>query len=736
MLFQVRFQQMLSRASYALANRGADINDNATLAASASSQSVSVTAQDNTTITDLTGTIAASTSASVGVALGGNVFWKDVKAGINSRVVADQNVDVTADTSQNLTSFVVGIAGSTGGMTGAGSLGVGLIKSTTMAEIGSQADIETSGSVKLHAGDDTDIFMMEPAASFSAGGASLAGAVGAAVFLGQTKAQIKDGASVTALGQTAMQTEIETTYTSSPLLDGIMDGDDNQTRDTLGSFNDDFSFDNVKDLFLTERRNTESRRGLAVTAVADQDVISIAASGAVSSDTAIAVSLSAGVGVGQVEASIGDADINTTNTGAHSEQDVVVRAVSDTYWTDVSGAIAVGTGTAGVGIGGDVVVQVKDTRAFIASGADVTANDDVVVHAFNNDRIINSALSVGGGSTAGVSGAAAIGVTVNTTKAYIDGEVVAGDDLTVLAGAKSEHIQIAGGIAAGGTAGIGASFGIGFAKNDTQAFIDENAVTNAGDNTTVMADTTENAVSAVIAGGVGGTVGVSVSAGIKVHQSNTQAFIKGQVNQDNSNATASQSVDVVATNRINTIDVVGGVGGGGTVGVGVTLNALVIHNNAQAWIGGGANTRVSAAGDINVRATSNKTTKNFMLAGAAGGTVAVGGNIAVLMVGAESDDETAGQMNSDDHGDIAGASDDRSSSIRLGDIANDDNSSGDYDRTGFNFAELNSAIDGNNAQHSQLGSTFDASNSGLSRNKTQAFIENGAIVRAGDDPDD
>ncbi len=59
-------------------------------------------------------------------------------------------------------------------------------------------------------------------------------------------------------------------------------------------------------------------------------------------------------------------------------------------------------------------------------------------------------------------------------------------------------------------------------------------------------------------------------------------------------------------------------------------------------------------------------------------------------------------MNSDDHGDIAGASDERSTSIQLGDIANDDNSSGDYDRTGFNFAELNSAIDDNNSAHGQL----------------------------------
>ena len=110
----------------------------------------------------------------MGVALGGNVFWKDVKAGINGTVVADNNVNVMADTVQNLTSFVVGIAASTGGTAGAGSLGLGLIKSTTKAEIGEFANIYTSGSVKLHAGDDTDIFMMEPAASFSAGGVALA----------------------------------------------------------------------------------------------------------------------------------------------------------------------------------------------------------------------------------------------------------------------------------------------------------------------------------------------------------------------------------------------------------------------------------------------------------------------------------------------------------------------------------------------------------------------------------
>ena len=254
-------------------------------------------------------------------------MWKDVKAGINSTVIADDNVMLSANTEQNLTATTVGIAASTGGFAGAGSVSFGLIKSTTYADLGSDAVITTDGSVGIHAGDDTDIFMLEPAASFSSGGTALAGAVGAAVFMGTTKARILDNATITAKGQEVMQVEIDSTYTSSPLLAGIFGGGDNETRDALAEFNDDFTFENIKDLFLTETRNTETRRGVAVSAVSDQDVISIAASGAVSSDSAIAISLSAGVGINTTEASIGDgARVNSTNTSPHDDQDVTVQS--------------------------------------------------------------------------------------------------------------------------------------------------------------------------------------------------------------------------------------------------------------------------------------------------------------------------------------------------------------------------------------------------------------------------
>ena len=712
--------------SFALVQEGADLNTDTSV--SSTTQAVSVTAVDNTTITDLTGTLAASSSTSVGVALGANVFWKDVQAGVNSTVNADDNVIITADTVQNLTATVVGIAGSSGGLSGAGSVSVGLVKSTTEATIGSDAVIDTDGSVQLHAGDDTDIFMLEPAASFSSGGTALAGAVGAAVFVGTTRARVLSNATISARGNETIAVDTKDTVTTSPLLSGITGGGDNETRDALADFNDNFTFDNIKDLFLTETRTTETKRGVSVTAVQDQDVISIAASGAVSSDTAIAISLSAGVGVGTTEASIATgAEVNNDISSANANQDVTLRALSDTYWVDLSAALGVGTGSAGVGVGADVVVQVKDTSAYIGTGASVKAKNDIEVFASAKDKVINSAATIGVGSTAGVAGTASVAVMNNNITAYIDGTAQADGDMTVRAKAQSDLVQIAGAVGGGGTAGIGASFGVAVIKNTTRAYIGQNANTDAKLTTTVDADADETSVAAVLAGGVGGTVGVSVAAGIKVHKSDSKAFIQGNVNQVfNDNSTA-QNVVVSASNDVTTIDVTGGIGGGGTVGVGVTLNALTVHNKAQAYIDG----TVSAADNIDVIAESNKTTKNFTLAGAAGGTVSVAGNVAVVLVGAQADEETDSQMTGSGDNNLAQDADNRNNSLIVSNILNDDNSSGDYGRTGTAYSDVGTEIDAKQSE-TNIASSFEDTNNAGSLNQTKAYISNNATVRAGD----
>ena len=198
--------------------------------------------------------------------------------------------------------------------------------------------ITTDGSVGVHAGDDTDIFMLEPAASFSSGGTAWRGPLGRLFLLAPPKHGYWITPRLPPMAMT-MQVEMDSTYIIT-IAEWYFGGGDNETREALADFNDDFTFENIKDLFLTETRNTETKSGVSVSAVSDQDVISIAASGAVSSDSAIAISLSAGVGVNTTEASIGSgATINNDISTANANQDVTVRAISDTYWVDLSAAL-------------------------------------------------------------------------------------------------------------------------------------------------------------------------------------------------------------------------------------------------------------------------------------------------------------------------------------------------------------------------------------------------------------
>ena len=173
---------------------------------------------------------------------------------------------------------------------------------------------------------------------------------------------------------------------------------------------------------------------------------------------------------------------------------------------------------------------------------------------------------------------------------------------------------------------------------------------------------------------------------------------------------------------------IGGIGGGGTVGVGVSLNALVVHNKAQASIQG----VVSAERDISVSATSAKSTKNFTLAGAAGGTVSVAGNVAVLLVGAQADEETDSKMTGEGDNNLADEADSRNNALIVSDIISDNASDGDYSRTGDSYSEVATTIDSKQAE-TNIGTKFNNSDNTTSLNQTKAWISSSATVDAGRD---
>ena len=141
---------------------------------------------------------------------------------------------------------------------------------------------------------------------------------------------------------------------------------------------------------------------------------------------------------------------------------------------------------------------------------------------------------------------------------------------------------------------------------------------------------------------------------------------------------------------------------------------------------------LSAERDISVSATSAKSTKNFTLAGAAGGTVSVAGNVAVLLVGAQADEETDSKMTGEGDNNLADEADSRNNALIVSDIISDNASDGDYSRTGDSYSEVATTIDSKQAE-TNIGTKFNNSDNTTSLNQTKAWISSSATVDAGRD---
>ena len=684
-------------------------------------QGITVKAISDTDMAGLVGTAAIGGNNGIGASLDTNVIWKDTLARIDGTANADRNILVIADVEQDLSAAAAGFAGGQStSVAGAGSIGI--FKSTTEALIAANSTVYTDGNLKVHAEDETDIIQLTGNASIS-GDTAIGGAIGASVFVGRTTAAIQNGATITAFGQGGTIDVVTGEVTDTSILaGGLSDDEAGDLRASLESELSGQSITAIKESISGETKNTESVRGVSVTAFSDQDLINIAAAGSGGGGDTVAGNVATSVVSAITEAYIGSATINSNNTGANSDQDVIVRAIGDTNVTDFSGALSAGGGNA-IGGAGDVVTVVKTTRAYIAENATVNALDDVAVEADARERLVSIAAGFSGGGDNAVSGSLGVGVMKNTTTAFIDGTVTTGDDLTVEATDTSESVQVAGSIAiGGGNVGVGASLGVAVFNNTTKAHLGANAETSAGGLTKVRADSDEIFYGVTIAGSGSGAVGVAGALAIRVHDSTTQAYILNDVNQNAALDQSGQSVLVEATNDIRELGATGGITGGGNVGVGLAADVVVVKNQANAYIGN--NARVSAYDDVDVIADTAKRAESYVVAFGGGGTVGVAGSVSVMSIGSIVDSDSRDQLSgSDDNGNSGSswaAADSRTGSSQVGGQLGNSSEAG----------EIKGILDSYN-DDAAVSSSF--SDSTVLTDRTQAFIGAGARVVAGRD---
>jgi len=637
---------------------------------------VNVDAESETELTALAGAVGAggSVAAAAGVAVG--VITKTTTAQITGTAdIEAGDVIVEADSVEDIGTLVAGAAAG-GAAGGAGTVAVMSITTDTTAKIGAAARVVAQGNAAVLSDDRTSVDMLNLAAAVG-GTAAVGAAVGVVVIDSDTQALIEGGAQVTALGKNDAQSFV-TAYNSTFGAISTASDDEEKIEDrdfkpddidpekvsaSTGNRNALLTSEDAKAAglaLLSQQRTavaaTDSARGVIVNATDTNALRSLDIGGAAGGVLGAAFSASVPVVTTDTLAQIGaNAQINQEAGVAGADQSVVVAAASDIYSMGISGAVAVG-GVGGVGAGLGVAIISNTTRAKVGTGALLAAKNDVLVSAKASEDISSAGVAGAVGGLASLAGGITTVVMTNVTEAELGGTTVAQGNVDVLAEDITRSGMLAGSVAVGGAAGIGAAVSVISLDKTTTAKIANGAQVTAfaigSDDHTVYtgnsftdtrstsgginvdASSKQSAFTLAIAGAAGLGAGVSGVVSVELMDVKTAATIGNNVgiNQEGSNAAGEADQDVVVSARDTTVTMVfdGGFAAGLGAGIAGAIDVGVFKNATSATIGD--DTTVHAKGDVLVSGLSNKAGSSTTVSGALG-LIGIAAGISVYSYG-------------------------------------------------------------------------------------------------------
>lgn len=306
---------------------------------------------------------------------------------------------------------------------------------------------------------------------------------------------------------------------------------------------------------------------------------------------------------------------------------ISVTANDETKLTTAAGSGAV-SGNTGVGLTAAVEVVDKKVEASVGDGATVKG-DALTVKAENTSESVTAAAGLGAGGTVGLAGAASETFVTHKTDAHVGkgAKVSVAKGAEILADSKFTQGATAGSVGAAGTVGVGISNATVSMNAVTKAYADDGAVISGGKKVKIAADHTSHLTYATIAGGVGGTVGVSGSVGVNVLTTETKAYAgKGAA------LSAMEDGEGIAITASDTTDMHGGNGGaaigisGGGAGVAVAVSNIKKDTAAYA----DQQAKLDAKGQISLAAKNTEDIDNVSVQVAGGAYAGLAGAVNVM----------------------------------------------------------------------------------------------------------
>lgn len=548
-------------------------------------EATTIEAKDKGKIDSYTGAVSVSTgSSAVGAAIGVNLIEGDTKAYLENSEVAGTaegekagKLAVTSDEASQITSIIASGALADKAATSFSASG-NWIHTTTDAHVDSGKAMKT-GALTIDAGNHSN-------ATLGVGTGAISNtAVGASVAVMVNDSDVKASLS----GDAKKEKTIE--------ADGISVKADNAYN---GSAKDSDSDSTAKTVAV----------GFAAGAA------KFAGSGSV---TVNVISQKADASIGEGNYQAGD-------------QGVDVEAKNTARLFGLAGGLGINLGGTGIGAAADVQTYKGHTYASIEDGAKLSKASSVRVNAESEENLTSVAATIATGDTFAGAGAAGLHVISTDTKAYIgnqeDKDVTdAGKAELTEAGAVSvtakdtTKLTTSGGSGAvSGTAAGGLSAAVEVVQKKASAYVGNHA-SISGESLTVQAENTSDSTTAAAGLGVGGTAGVAGAASETFVTHTTDAHV-GRA----ANVTTSGDADVKAVSSFKQGAGAGGVGGSGTVGIGLANSTVSMSADTKAHVDGGA--KVTGK---NVRVAADHTTDitYATIAGGLAGTAAINGAVGV-----------------------------------------------------------------------------------------------------------
>ena len=658
-------------------------------------KAATISAKDRGTINSYTGAVAISpgnNGAAVGASIAANLIEGDTKSYLENSEVAGTaegekagKLSVTADETSEIRSIVAAGAGS-GKLAAAFAASGNWIHTKTDAHISNANDMKTGAlSVLAKNGSNATLGVGSAAGGGNSAGASIAvmvnqSAVSASLTGDEAKEKTITADGITVQADNAYNgaaSDTESNETAKTVAVGFAGGTsqfagsgsvtvnviDQTTDATIGKGKYDagqkaaqVAATSTAKLFglaggvslsagsgLGAAVDVQTYNGHTYAGIADGASLKNASSVTVNADskehlTSVVATLAGGAGSFAGAGAAGAHSVSTDTKAYIGQQsevtdagDVSVTAKDETKLNTLAGSGAA-SGNTGVGLTAAVEVVNKKASAIVGDNAKVTGNS-LTVKAENTSSSETVAAGLGVGGTAGLAGAASETFVTHKTDAHVGKgtPVSVAKGAKILADSKFTQGAKAGSVGGGGTVGIGISNATVSLNAVTKAYADDGAVISGGNQVKISADHTTDLTYATVAGGVGGTVGVSGNAAVNIIDTETKAYTGKK-----SALSADEAGDGISITASDTTKLHGGNGGaaigisGGGAGVAVGVTNLKKNTSAYA----DQNAKLDSKGQVAISAENAEDIDNVTVQVAGGTYAGLAGAVNVMNLSA------------------------------------------------------------------------------------------------------